>query len=230
MPVLARFTGPNGVISVVEDLATGARLYREGGVVQSRVLAGGEAGVDYIILMAQLLVGGNVLLLGCGGGALAGMLHRRGRSVTVVDVNPISFQLARVFFWMPDGIECITGDIRDFTRQETRTFGSIGIDVGGPRFSYEALLDRTTVAQVRRMLRRGGRIAINISYEVINDPVAGRIADLFKAEGLDVWVFCENTTAAVEANAVILACARTLEPTALTAIAEHHWSLARLVM
>ena len=130
MLVLARFAGPNGVISVVEDLATGARLYREGGVVQSRVLAGGEAGVDYIILMAQLLVGGNVLLLGCGGGALAGMLHRRGRSVTVVDVNPISFQLARVFFWMPDGIECITGDIRDFTRRERRTFGSIGIGVG----------------------------------------------------------------------------------------------------
>src|SRR6516164_274232 len=107
---------------------------------------------------------------------------------------------------------------------------SESVTLGGPRFSYEALLDRTTVAQVRRMLRRGGRIAINISYEVINDPVAGRIADLFKAEGLDVWVFCENTTAAVEANAVILACARTLEPTALTAIAEHHWSLARLVM
>ena len=121
MPVLARFAGPNGAISVVEDLATGARLYREGGIVQSRVLAGGEAGVDYIILMAQLLVGGDALLLGCGGGALAGMLHRRGRSVTVVDVNPISFQLARVFFWMPNGIECITADIRDYTRRETRT-------------------------------------------------------------------------------------------------------------
>ena len=62
MLVLARFAGPNGVISVVEDLATGARLYREGGVVQSRVLAGGEAGVDYIILMAQQALGGKNLL------------------------------------------------------------------------------------------------------------------------------------------------------------------------
>jgi spermidine synthase len=228
MPVLARFTGPNGVISVVEDLATGARLYREGGVVQSRVLAGGEAGLEYIILMAQLLVGGDVLLLGCGGGALPTMLHRQGCSVTVVDVNPISFQLARVFFWMPDGIECITGDIGDFTRQETRTFSSIGIDVGGPRFSYEALLDRTTVAHLRRLLRRGGRIAINVSYEVIDDPVPGRVADLFKAEGLDVWVFRENTTGAIEGNAVILASARTLKPTALAAFAKQPWSLARL--
>jgi spermidine synthase len=228
MPVLARFAGPNGEISIVEDLMTGARLYREGGVIQSRVLAGGEAGVDYIVLMAKLLVGSDVLLLGCGGGALAGTLHRRGHSVAVVDVNPISFQLARVFFWMPNGIECITGDIRDFARGETRTFNSIGIDVGGPRFCYMELLDRATIANVRWMLRRGGRIAVNISYEVVNDPVPARIADLFKAEGLDVWMFCENTTGSIEANAVILASARTEEPPALAAIAGHNWSLARL--
>jgi hypothetical protein len=78
------------------------------------------------------------------------------------------------------------------------------------------------------MLRRGGRIAVNISYEVVNDPVPGRIADLFKAEGLDVWMFCENTTGVIEANAVILASARTEDPPALAAIAGHNWSLARL--
>jgi hypothetical protein len=122
------------------------------------VLAGGEAGVDYIVLMAKLLVGGDVLLLGCGGGALAGMLRRRGHSVAVVDVNPISFQLARVFFWMPNGIECITGDIRDFARGQTCTFSSIGIDVGGPRFCYVELLDQATIAHVRCMLRRGGAL------------------------------------------------------------------------
>jgi spermidine synthase len=228
MPVLVRFAGPNGEISVVEDLSTGARLYREGGVVQSRVLAGGEAGVDYIVLMAELLVGGDVLLLGCGGGSLAGMLHRRGRTVTVVDVNPISFQLARIFFWMPNAIECITGDIRDFARRETRTFNAIGIDVGGPRFSYEEFLDCATIAHIRRLLRRGGRIAVNIAYEVIDDPVPGRIATLLKAEGLDVWMFCENTTEAIEANAVVLASARVEKPAALAALAEPHWSLARL--
>ena len=151
MRVIARFAGPAGEISVIEDLSTGARLYREGEINQSCVLAGGEAGFDYIRLMAALLVdAGDALLLGCGGGALAGMLHRRGRSVTVVDVNPISFQLARLFFWMPHGIECITGDIREFARRQTRRFDSIGIDVGGPSFSYEKTLDQVTIAHVRR--------------------------------------------------------------------------------
>ena len=55
MHVLARFAGPNGEIRVLEDPSTGARLYEEGGVSQSRVLAGGEADVIYIHLMSTLL-------------------------------------------------------------------------------------------------------------------------------------------------------------------------------
>jgi hypothetical protein len=67
MRLLARFDGPNGEIRVMEERATGARSYCEGGVEQSRVLPGGEAGVAYIALMAQLLSrGDSALLLGCG--------------------------------------------------------------------------------------------------------------------------------------------------------------------
>jgi len=228
MRVIARFAGPNGEIAVVEELATGARFYREGGVDQSRVLAGGEAGVDYIRLMAALLGdGGDVLLLGCGGGALATMLHRRGRSVTVVDVNPVSFQLSRTFFWMPHGIECVGADMRAFVRSEARAFAAIGIDVGGPCFSYEEVLEPATVAHVRRVLRNGGRIAINISCEAPDDPAPGRIADRFAAEGLEVWLFQEDTRLS-QANAVILASARVEAPSALLALAGEHWSLARL--
>jgi len=228
MRVLARFTGPNGEISVVEERSTGGRRYYEGGVEQSYVLAGGEAGVAYICLMSALLDnGGNVLLLGCAGGALAGMLHRRGRSVAVVDANPISFELARTFFWMPDGIECITCDMCEFVRTETRTFSAIGIDVGGPCFSYETVLEPATVASVRRRLRDRGRIAINISCEAPDDPVPGRIADTLEAEGLDVWMFKENE-GANEINVVILATLHIEQPSALAGFAQQNWSLARL--
>jgi spermidine synthase len=229
MRILARFDGPNGKISVVEETATGARHYEEAGVSQSCVLAGGEAGVDYIRLMAALLAGnGNVLLLGCGGGALATMLHRRGATVTVVDVNPISFQLARTFFWMPSAIACITADMRPFVRAEKRTFDAIGIDVGGPCFSYEDVLDTASIAHVRRALRLGGRIAINISCEAPDDPMPARIADKFKAQGLDVWVFMENVPTPQELNAVILASTRRERSSALAAIGGEGWSLARL--
>src|SRR4051794_13005343 len=185
MRVLARFNGPNGEIRVLEDPATGARLYEEGGVSQSRVLAGGEADVAYVRLMATLLAGtADALVLGCGGGALATMLHQRGSRVTVVETNPISFQLARTFFWMPNGIECITADARQFACPKGRTFDAIGIDVGGPRFSYVEVLPPATIARVRRALRDGGRVAVNISLEAPDDPVPGRIADRLAATGL----------------------------------------------
>jgi spermidine synthase len=229
MRVLARFAGPNGEIAVMEDQATGARSYREGGVNQSCVLPGGEAGVEYIRLMAALLEGSSgVLLLGCGGGALAGMLHRRGSRVTVVDVNPLSFQLARTFFWMPGGIECVTADMGAFLRTEIRTFDAVGIDVGGPAFSYEKVLRPSAIAGVRRRVADGGRIAVNISCETVDDPVPGRIADRFRAERLDVWVFMEEAGASNEANAVILASRRRESAAALAGAAEKGWSLARL--
>src|SRR6185503_15784396 len=175
MQLLARFAGPNGEIAVIEDRSTGARHYREGGVSQSCVLPGGEAGVEYVRLMAALLAGSDsVLLLGCGGGSLASMLHRGGSSVTILDVNPVSFELARTFFWMPSGIACIVGDMRTFMRKQTRRFDAIGIDVGGPDFSYEAVLDPETIPRVRSALREGGRIAVNISCEAPDDPIPGR--------------------------------------------------------
>jgi spermidine synthase len=229
MHVLARFAGPSGEIAVMEDRATGARTYREGGVSQSCVLAGGEAGVAYIRLMAALLAdGAGALLLGCGGGALATMLHRRAQSVTVVEVNPLSFQLARTFFWMPGGIECVTADMRAFLRTGKRTFDSIGIDVGGPDFCYETVLDPATVARVRRALRTGGRITVNMSCESHDDPVPGRIAERFRAQGLEVWMFMEDTPNAIELNAVILASARRETPAALAETAGKGWTLARL--
>ncbi len=226
--VLARFAGPSGEIAVMEDLRTGERVYREGGVSQSCVLAGGEAGVEYIRLMATLLEGGAAaLLLGCGGGTLATMLQRRGSRVTVVDVNPMSFQLARTFFWMPNGIECVTADMRPYLRRQTRTWDAIGIDVGGPCFSYDDVLQPSTIARVRRALRAGGRVAVNISCDAPDDPMPGRIAGRFKAQGLDAWVFMEET-GSVELNAVILASARTEVPSALAEVAGECWSLARL--
>lgn len=226
--LLARFAGPNGEIAVMEDLRTGERLYQEGGVSQSSVLAGGEASVEYIRLMASLLEGADsALLLGCGGGALATMLQRRGTQVTVVDVNPVSFQLARTFFWMPNGIECVTADMRAYLRRQVRTWDAVGIDVGGPCFSYDEVLQPLTIARVRRALRPGGRVAVNISCEVADDPMPGRIAERLRAVGLDVWVFMEEATS-VELNAIVLASARREKPTALAEAAGNGWSVARL--
>ncbi len=226
--VLARFAGARGEIRVLEEATTGARHYEEGGITQSRVLPGGEAGVAYVRLMAELLDrGGAVLLLGCGGGALATMLHRRGCRVTVVEANPLSFHLARTFFWMPGGIECIVADMRELAAPPAGSIGGIGIDVGGPQFSYEDVITAAAIARLRGSLREGGRIAVNISLEAPDDPVPGRIADRLAAEGLEVWAFNEHPVSD-ELNVVLLATAGREEVAALARLTGEGWSLARL--
>lgn len=228
--VIARFEAPaGGEIVILETRGTGARVYREGGVEQSRVLPGGETGIAYVRLMAALLdQGRSALLLGCGGGALGSMLHRRGLSVVVVDNNPVSFELARTFFWMPDGLECISRDMRDVVRSDRRKFDGIGIDVGGPSFCYDEVLGLATVSRIRERLRNGGRIAVNISCDAPDDPVPVRIAERFARQGLGVWMFKDQPSAANEVNAIILASARDETPAVLAGVAGPDWSLAQL--
>ena len=90
------------------------------------------------------------------------------------------------------------------------------------------MLDPETIARVRRALREGGRIAVNISCETPDDPIPGRIAARFKSAGLDVWVFMESAAASGEINAVILASARRETSAALAALMPNNWSLAQL--
>ena len=133
MEILGRFDGCNGQITVAQERKTGARLYVEEGVKQSYVLPGGSAGLDYVRLMVRVLEGApDIILFGCGGGALASELHNRGCRVTVVDDNPISFEIARRYFWMPSSIRCVAGGMAEFLEEGWGEYAAIGVDVGGP--------------------------------------------------------------------------------------------------
>src|SRR5262245_6564295 len=166
MEVLARLNGRNGEITIIEERATGARLYHEAGVDQSYVLPGGSPGLSYVRLMARVLeAGADVVLFGCGGGALATELYWRGCHVMVVDHNEISFEIARNYFWMPRHISCVVQDMRAFLEKRSTCYSAIGVDVGGPCFNYDDALDAETSALLGKQLADGGRIAINIACD-----------------------------------------------------------------
>jgi hypothetical protein len=128
---------------------------------------------------------------------------------------------------MPRGIECITADVREFAFPRDRLFSAIGIDVGGPSFSYDRVLTAAMIARARRVLRDDGRIAVNISLEAPKDAAAGRIADRLAAEGLEVWAFTEKPEAS-ELNVVLLASPCQECPSTLAAIAGDDLALAKL--
>jgi hypothetical protein len=192
MEILDRFEGRNGQITVAQERKTGARLYVEEGVKQSYVLPGGSAGLDYVRLMVRVLEGApDIILFGCGGGALASELYNRGCRVTVVDDNPISFEIARRYFWMPSSILCVADGMVEFLEKGPGEYAAIGVDVGGPSFDYESTLTAKTCALLGRRLASGGRVAINIARNWAQDTILTRIADRLFNENLDVRILEE---------------------------------------
>ena len=67
-------------------------------------------------------------MIGCGGGTLATMLSRRGVAVTLVDIDPLSFEIARRYFHMPAAVECHAQDGADFLRRRSERYDAIVLD------------------------------------------------------------------------------------------------------
>lgn len=134
MLLLGRFQGKSGQIDVVECSHDGTRVYFEEGMRQSQATPNGESVFTYIKIMETFLDrSANVLILGCGGGNLATRLTRLGKHTTVVDINPLSFTIARRFFGLPGDTVCITSDFRSYVRDCRSSYDAIAIDVGGAR-------------------------------------------------------------------------------------------------
>jgi SAM-dependent methyltransferase len=192
MEFLAEYQGRRGNIVIMQDRDTGARGYYEAGVFQSHATPDGTSLFAYVHLMESLLrPAENILLLGCAAGSLATMLCRQGKRVTLVDDNPVSFFIARQFFGLPEAVTCVVEDFQDFLIEEQTSFDAIGIDIGGPNFRYDEVLDPYACRAIRSRLAPGGRIAMNL---VVPDHMAAfpdRILAMLTADDLSGWTYDE---------------------------------------
>lgn len=190
MRTLGRFDGRHGEILVLEEIATGYRRYYEGSAFQSEVAPGGISRFVYVHIMAGLLrKKRRVLLFGCGGGSLAAMLRAEGIDVTLVDHDPMSFEVARQWFWMPPSVDCVLADFRDFLDRDERVWDGIGVDVGDAGFDFAATFDPATCAALRRALSPDGTLVINTMVEHDLDPTADTIAARLSGEGRGARIF-----------------------------------------
>ncbi len=109
-----------------------------------------------------------VLDVGCGDGALSGLIRRNlGRSVTGVDANSLAIDLARDAFarrGLEGQFKCITG-----------------YDTGEPENSYDAVVCSDVIehvqeplkmlSEIRRVLRSGGHLVITTPIRYSHQPV-----------------------------------------------------------
>lgn len=67
-------------------------------------------------------------MIGCGGGSLGTMLDKTGVRVTIVDINPTAFFIARKYFGLPHHIECYVEDGLNFLHAVRHRYDAIILD------------------------------------------------------------------------------------------------------
>ncbi|MGZ5936049.1 MAG: spermidine synthase [Rhizomicrobium sp.] len=183
---LGDYDSPFGIISVLCSTSTGAIIYEQAGEFQSESDRDGTSLAAYIHALFGLIweaKAKSVLMVGGAGGTLGTMLARKGCNVTIVDINPTSFPLARTYFNLPDSVRCVVADGRDFLLADARNYDAIVLDAyHGDRIPSH-LQSLSFFRLVRSRLTSGGAFFVNIHIAHDTDIVADQIVDCMA----DVW-------------------------------------------
>ena len=116
-----------------------------------------------------------ILLIGCGGGTLATMLAKTGAAITMLDIDPLSFDLARRYFHLPKSIACHVADGAAFLRASTVRYDAIVLDAWGKNGVPRHLLSARFFALVKSHLARGGIFLINMIAADDDDKKSDRL-------------------------------------------------------
>jgi SAM-dependent methyltransferase len=127
-------TSPSPGHVIVQDNRTGQVSYWQKEYHQSAGDGRGVSTADYIHAMYAFLrqaKSRDVLMIGCGGGTLATMLHRSGIKVTVVDLHKMSFDIARDYFHLPAEVPCHVADGIAYLKQHRHRHDALVLDAFG---------------------------------------------------------------------------------------------------
>jgi len=118
----------------------------------------------------------DVLMIGCGGGTLATMLHRVGVNIVIVDIDPASFQIAHDYFHLPHAIECHVSDGKTYLKKETRRFDAIVLDAySGQEIPKQFMTGAFFDLAKSRMHPRNAIFLANVILADDDDPKAERL-------------------------------------------------------
>ena len=146
--------------------------------------------------------GKSVLMIGCGGGTLGTMLARAGRRVSIVEIDPISFTLAKRYFGLPRNIACHVDDGLAFMQRTRRHYDVLIIDAFSGENIPAHMKGAAFFKAAGRCLRKDGVALVNVCLERKSDPTADRIAAGFKEM---CWPVRLLDSPGRERNAIVLA-------------------------
>jgi spermidine synthase len=114
------------------------------------------------------------------------MLSRARRKATIVDVNPVSFTLAKQYFGLPKTVICHVADGKAFLRSDTNTYDAIVLDAfHGDRIPSH-LQSPAFFELVHAHLTPRGAVFANVHVKHDFDDYADRVAKSMKNIWIDV--------------------------------------------
>ncbi len=131
------------------------------------------------------------------------MLARSGRSVTIVDVNPASFPLARLYFKLPESIECHVADGRAFLLDAVRKYGAVILDAYLGDYIPAHLQSIDFFKLIQSRLSSSGAVFANGHTADDLDDSAGRVAGHMAAGWPNVRIL--DTQGSRGRNATVMA-------------------------
>jgi spermidine synthase len=192
---------------IVQDNRSGGVCYWQQEYRQSEADGRGISTADYIHAMFFFLrqaKAKDVLMIGCGGGTLATMLTRAGVTVTVVDLNRLSFDIARDYFHLPPDVACHVADGLAWLKAHPSRHDAIVLDAFGAGGMPDKFRTTAFFRLARSRLKaRGGLFLMNV---IVDDDDDGAPDDLVRIMR-KLWsrVRLLDTDGWVDRNAVIAA-------------------------
>jgi spermidine synthase len=193
--------------TIIRDETSGRVSYWQGEYHQSAADGTGVSTADYIHAMYFFLMQAqakDVLMIGCGGGTLATMLQRSGVAVTVVDLNRLSFAIARKYFSLPQGVTCHVADGIQWLKQSRQRFDAIVLDAFGKDGMPDAFKRAAFFRLAKsRLAARGGLFLMNVIVDDDDDRTPDRLVRAMRRYWSRARLL--DTDGWVDRNAVITA-------------------------
>lgn len=193
MILLEKIDTEFGQIKITKSKRNGICTYYQDKCFHSQANAEGVSTCGYVHVMYSIIKQSqaqNVLMIGGAGGTLATMLHRLGCRVTVVDINPYAFTLAKKYFQMPEEIECVVEDGWSYLLETRKRYDAIAIDAFHSDGTVpEQFTTEDFFRMVREVLKPFGIVAINVMVAHDLDMLADRIALNMEATELPTVLF-----------------------------------------
>lgn len=180
MIVLEELDTEFGTIKIVRSTRDGTYTYYQDSCCHSQANTEGVSTCAYVHVMYSIIKQAKaqrILMIGCAGGSLATMLDRLGCVVTVIDINPHAFTLAKRYFQMPDTIQCIVGDGWSYILETENHYDAIAVDAFKSNGTIPDQFTSEVFFQIaKEALGKPGIIVMNVMIDNDLDLLADQIA------------------------------------------------------